>query len=239
MSLEEMSSADSCTQEFSARDFFKDCPWLKIPLERQALILIEPLCPRGRLLGGSGEAAPKVSKLAALAAARKKKENEKLSERDSKAITSSTALLDKLRIGDQNAEGKRITEEANDRSGKTARLNLSHTASTSQPATKEGRKYPARKPKAPPEPAPPPQSEEPPSPLEDTPEPPPALLASPSVFARTMFGSASTPDSVINSRLSFSPYTLNIAESNPFADPSPDDVVANAQNSSKGLKKHA
>ncbi|MCJ1380066.1 Hsp70 suppressor, GTPase facilitates ribosomal subunit dissociation [Xylographa soralifera] len=238
MSLDDMSPADGCTQAISARDFFKDCPWLEIPLERQGLILIEPLYPRGRLLGGSGEAAPKVSKLAALAAAHKKKENENFSEKDPKVISSSAALLDKLRIGDQpHAEGKRITKEANDRSGKMARLNLSHTSSTSQPATKEGQKYPTKKPRALPEARPPPQSEEAPkTPLENVPEPPPALLASPSTFARTMFSSASTPNPVTTSRVSFSPYTLNIAESNPFAGPSPDDVVANAQNSSKGMK---
>ncbi|MCJ1387626.1 Hsp70 suppressor, GTPase facilitates ribosomal subunit dissociation [Xylographa bjoerkii] len=237
MSLQYMRASDGCTRSFSARDFFKDCPWLNIPLERQGLILIEPLFPRGGLFGGSAEAVPKVSKLAALAAARKKKENEKLSEKDPTAVSNSIALLDRLRIGDQpNAEGKRTTEAANDRSGKTARHNLFHTASTNPPAMREARKYPAKKPKAPPEQATPPPNEEARSPSEDTPEPPPALLASPSTFARTMFGSASTSTSVMSSKVSFSPYTLNIAESNPFAGPSPDDVVASAQNSSKGMK---
>ncbi|MCJ1282445.1 Hsp70 suppressor, GTPase facilitates ribosomal subunit dissociation [Xylographa opegraphella] len=236
MSPEDMSSADSCTQAFSARDFFKDCPWLEIPLERQAVILIEPLYPRGRLLGGSGETAPKVSKLAALAAARKKRENEKLNGLDSTPVTSSTALLDKLKIGDQNEESKRIIGETNARSGRTARFNLSHTASTSQPTTKEGRKYPAKNPIAPPEEGPPPQSEEASTPVEDIPESPPAHLASPSIFARTMFGSTRTPIPLTNPSVFFNPYTLNITESDPFAGPSPDDVVANAQNSSKGMK---
>jgi elongation factor 1 alpha-like protein len=53
------------------RDFFHDCPWLNVPLERQALIIEEPQLPPGRLLGGSSKGG-KMSKLAALAAKRRK-----------------------------------------------------------------------------------------------------------------------------------------------------------------------
>lgn len=59
----------------SARDFFFDCPWLAIPEHRQAEIIIQPIYPRGGLLGGSSRPA-KMSKLAALAAKRRQKENE-------------------------------------------------------------------------------------------------------------------------------------------------------------------
>ena len=240
MGLEPLRATDNCARPFSAREFFRDCPWLRIPPARQGIILIEPLYPRGGLLGGSGEAVPKVSKLAALAAARKKKENEKADERDPKAVSSSIALLDKLKIGDKpNAEGKRSTGEANDRLGKSARLHLSHTTSTSPHTTREARKYPTKKPKAPPEPSPSLQAEEAPTPVEDIPEPPAALLANPSAFARTIFGHPTVPTLIEPSRVSFSPYILNVAETNPFAGPSPDDIVANAQNSSKGLKKGA
>ncbi|KAG6013138.1 hypothetical protein E4U43_007473 [Claviceps pusilla] len=54
---------------------WSDMPWLNTSLDRQAS-LIPPIPPRGGLLGG-GEGAPKMSKLQALAAARKKKIEEK------------------------------------------------------------------------------------------------------------------------------------------------------------------
>ncbi|ODH49558.1 translation elongation factor Tu [Paracoccidioides brasiliensis] len=64
-----------CPQPFSTADFFKDSPWLNIPAQCKADILIEPLYPPLGLLGGAPEASGKVSKLAALAA-RKRKDNE-------------------------------------------------------------------------------------------------------------------------------------------------------------------
>lgn len=51
--------------------FFRDMPWGNIPKHRETTF-IPPSMPRGGLLGGSG-APPKMSKLQALAAARKKK----------------------------------------------------------------------------------------------------------------------------------------------------------------------
>lgn len=64
-----------CKSQFSAREFFKDSPWLNVPADRRADILIEPLHPPLGLLGGASEGRGKTSKLAALAAARKKKES--------------------------------------------------------------------------------------------------------------------------------------------------------------------
>lgn len=55
--------------------FFSDMPWLDVPQHRTTTFL-EPIRPRGGLLGG-GDGAPKMSKLQALAAARKKKTEEK------------------------------------------------------------------------------------------------------------------------------------------------------------------
>jgi elongation factor 1 alpha-like protein len=85
---------------FSASDFFRDAPWLNIPSCRHGEILIESLYPRGGLLGGSG-AAPKVSKLAALAAARKMQAAEKAKENsspsgESRKATGSLASLSRL-----------------------------------------------------------------------------------------------------------------------------------------------
>lgn len=58
-------------------EFFHDMPWLDIPNERRTTF-IEPPRPRGGLLGGSASSG-KMSKLQALAAARKKKAEEKRS----------------------------------------------------------------------------------------------------------------------------------------------------------------
>jgi elongation factor 1 alpha-like protein len=59
----------------STSHFFQDMPWGNIPKHRETTF-IAPQMPRGGLLGGSG-APPKMSKLQALAAARKKKAEEK------------------------------------------------------------------------------------------------------------------------------------------------------------------
>src|ERR1700709_1407075 len=69
-----------CSKPFSFAEFFKDSPWLNIPPERQTIFLA-PLYPRGGLLGGSSDGTPKMSKLQALAAARKKKAQEQKTSR--------------------------------------------------------------------------------------------------------------------------------------------------------------
>lgn len=58
----------------SATDFFADCPWGQIPEHRRADISIEPLYHSRGLLGGASKDG-KMSKLAALAAKRRQKEN--------------------------------------------------------------------------------------------------------------------------------------------------------------------
>lgn len=83
-----------CDGTFSVEEFFKDAPWLNIPKDRRGEILIEPLYPRGRLLGGSPSQKP-VSKIAALTAARKKKGIEGTKSIPQRSTTS-VALLDKL-----------------------------------------------------------------------------------------------------------------------------------------------
>ncbi|PHH81533.1 hypothetical protein CDD82_550 [Ophiocordyceps australis] len=54
---------------------FDDMPWLHVP-EHRIAHLIPPVQPQGGLLGG-GDGSPRMSKLQALAAARKKKQDEK------------------------------------------------------------------------------------------------------------------------------------------------------------------
>ncbi|MCJ1478360.1 Hsp70 suppressor, GTPase facilitates ribosomal subunit dissociation [Lambiella insularis] len=244
MNIEPLLELNSCVKPFSAKDFFEDCPWLNIPPSRKGEILIEPLYPRGGLPGGSAQAAPKVSKLAALAAARKKKENDKSTGDGSKPLTSSIALLDKLSItGKPSTEGKRTTQETSDYAEKRPKIGSSESSLLASPVNREPRRYPAKKPKVPsPVPIQPPDIDKTPDPIEDEPEIPPPIAAAPSAFARTMLGTTHASNNpartrIIPAALSFSPYALNLTESNPFAGPSPDDIVANAQSSSKGMNK--
>ena len=228
--------AKSCSTNFSAVDFFEDSPWLSILKERCGEILIEPLYPRGGLLGGSSkqDGAPK-SKLAALAAAHKKKENQILE--DGQNATSSVALLDKL--GAKSRGSKADTRPS------SSSLNPQSVPS-GQPKNIRTRKYPVRKPQnedvspaeptaeaAPAAPGPLPSPE-----FEVKPEITPA--ATPSVFARTIFGTpAKSHEPVFQSADN---YVLQASESHTefnFAGSSPDDIATKAQNTKGPAPKAA
>ena len=224
-------------QPFSAKDFFKDSPWLKIPYHRQGEISIESRYTRGGLLGGSSlGGGPKVSKLAALAAARKKKENEKVIQQGSSSPSTSNSLLDRLST-------KANTNSKDPESILRAVKPTSESAlnGVEPPAASSPRKYSIRKRK---DPSPPPpvvaKKEKPPQEEEDLLGPPEVLAAAPSSFARTMIGNANPSPNVDPERppvhaaallTSFSTLPLNTAKSNAFTGPSPDDVISNAQNS--------
>ena len=230
-------ASNSCTTPLTAAAFFKDAPWLDIPVHRRGEILIEPLYPRGGLLGGSStEGGGKMSKLAALAAARKKKENDKGNDGGTKPSTNSVALLDKL------AGGRKVNNKMQDGLRQSKDHNDAPATSMTEPVPLAGNQtYPIRKRRSP---SPPPISKE------EVQEPPeedhsPSLLskkiaATPSTFARTMFGaSTDTGDSCAKASglaLFSLPYEseVKITESSAFAGPSPDDIVTNAQNS-KGV----
>jgi elongation factor 1 alpha-like protein len=85
----------------TAKNFFDDSPWLNIPSYRKADILVKPLFPRLGLLGGSSAGEGKMSKIAALAAKRRQKENEKQqvpTANNDFSCKDSTPSLDKLKI---------------------------------------------------------------------------------------------------------------------------------------------
>jgi len=211
-----------CFGGYSAVGFFKDSPWLRVPKDRLGEILIEPLYPRGRLLGGSSkpEGAPK-SKLAALAAARKKKENQH-AESDHYA-TSSVALLDRLGGKTQGTKSFSL--------GKEPRSPVVEHAGSAQM-----RKYPGRK-LSNPAPSPAGQSVDASS-LVSTPDPGVEtrrdikLAAAPSTFAQTMLGfstNAKGPGAEPSDH-----YALRGSEPHTefnFTGPSPDDIVLKAQDS--------
>ena len=211
-------------------------PWLDVPLYRLAEIHIEPLYPRGGLLGGSpANGGEKVSKLAALAAARKRKENEKSADvPPNQQPTSSVALLDKL--SNTRKPPEKTTSACGPLKNKTT---IATSRDERSKAIAQSRRYSPRRRK----------SKSPPSRSEELTEKSPMLIredsyystpivSSPSLFARTILGPCVSQRPNISGSLTkdFSPMHLSgvSAESNPFIGPSPDDIVANAQNS-KGL----
>ena len=221
-----------CPAPFSVTEFFKDSPWLNIPENRRAKITIEPLYPRGRLLGGSpaGQDAPPKSKLAALAAARKKKEN---ASSGGKEVNSSVALLDKLGTFPQTTrrEGQSdlpLVESMNSGSKSTDFLSRKYPAKRQVSKPTETRDRNAKRSQS---------SHE--SIVKDMPVVAPAPIARPSTFASTLFGAATLSKSskdLEQSPVLFPAYARADTENDPFAGPSPDDVVRKAQTSKGSIR---
>ena len=230
-------TGSSCSRRDVIPSFFNDAPWCNIPSDRQGEILVEPLYPRGRLMGGSSlQNDTKVSKLTALAAARRKKENVRPR---SGAITSSVALLDKL--------GSKMSLETSNELAVASKTATARPLSPVQVDTlRISRKYPVRERDA----------------LNndtarDTitsvesivsekkrdPNPLSIPIALPSAFARTILGQSfeGVPTPGQNNSccgLVRTPYQFSLhvadAKMDAFAEPSPDDVILKAQ-TSKGL----
>lgn len=207
----------TCLKPFSFADFFQDTPWLQVPTARQT-VFIDPIYPQGGLLGGSSDGAPKMSKLQALAAARKKKTQEQRGNGNSVGENSMASLDNNLGLG-----GAKETV-------------LTRSALLQKPST---RAFPLRKRIGSHQDENPPRKgvavdkaeSNPPATLEDVPS---IGQAEPSDFANTMFSSHSQTSQQPPTNL----FTLSFATgitstaANPFAGPSPDDIVIAAQ--SKG-----
>lgn len=224
--------------------FFADAPWLNIPLERQGEILVEPLYPRGGLLGGSSnQGGSKVSKLAALAAARKKKENEKPNSTEFHEPNSSVALLDRLRVKTQEKETTGVPEPTIFKSedflppqgaaNTASRKYVSKRRESSQAVMPSKEIQAATSPSItiPKEPA-------------HNPAVQPMPTAAPSTFAKVILGPTQSPEPSLEE--SFQHLTISVSQFinggtklEPFVGPSPDDVVIKAQNSSKGSARKA
>ncbi|KAK2786684.1 Hsp70 suppressor, GTPase facilitates ribosomal subunit dissociation [Onygenales sp. PD_12] len=226
-----------CAEHFSVVDFFKDSPWLNVPAHRKAEILIEPLYPRLGLLGGAPESSGKVSKLAALAA-RKRKDQEKKGAGESGAEASSApsdgakvSLLDRLAVnGKAQGAAPPKTARLPIRSGSRvpkpsspAKVEEAVPSETASSATKRKATI----------------SEQP----ETRPSKLPDLRAEPSSFAMVIVGAAA---GVQNNSIQPRPISQDIdvmnffgvdrTEAFTFTEPSPDDVVMNARESAKGNK---
>ncbi len=215
-----------CSSDLSVAEFFRDSPWLDVPKERIGEILVEPLYARRGLLGGTSkqDGAPK-SKLAALVATRKNKENQR--PEDGRISTNSVALLDKLAV---------TSRESKMNQGPDTSVPSRQSQTTERAAKVRNRQYHARKPQdtsvlKPPQEVssiiemPPPRPS-----VESQPEGVPA--ATPSVFAQIMLGLISKAESVEPQSLDQHAVRafVNCTEFN-FAGPSPDDVVLEAQTS--------
>lgn len=207
----------SVTDSISSNNFFWDTPWCNVPSHRLGNLLAVPVHPPGRLLGGS-------SKLKALAAARKKKQQQQ-EEAQGGAASATTApernpetdkavaLLDRLSV-----KGK-DSSPSTSANGNTERKTVSKYLSRKR-AISPGREAP--------------KTEEPPTPEETSPSIEiPNLRTGPSLFASTLCGPRGQPSK--KPRLEPDVFPLHDSDSkasmeaNPFAGPSPDDIVLRAQ----------
>lgn len=200
--------------------YFSDMPWLNIP-ENRRTVFIAPDRPRGGLLGG-GEGPP-MTKLQKLAAARKKKSDEKKEKNKLEATDhgiSNLSISEEVKKENQDPQGplakrQKVTAKVDVLQSNQRALvqDREDAASESLLATS----------------APPPQPAVGHTILEDD-NTPMTKKASPSAFARTLFGSAPDPSKNKTRDIFAMPYASSSAySSGPFAEPSPDDVVLAAQ----------
>ncbi|KAL4979074.1 hypothetical protein BDW66DRAFT_128515 [Aspergillus desertorum] len=225
---------------FSAAEFFRDSPWLNIPAHRKADIFVEPLYPRLGLLGGAPEnGGGKMSKLAALAAARKKKEGDKSpapttgndTQPKSAGKAAPLSLRERLASKQVKQESSPLLQSLKRRSEQSLPQLKSPESKPSIPAATgledsvknfhiEDKRH---------------QSEEKEEQSVD-------IRAPPSTFAVTIVGDdtrlkKTEPSHLYTTTLDLIKiYGQDLAEPFDFAGPSPDDVVLNAQSSAKGFK---
>lgn len=207
---------------------FLDAPWGNIVRDRQGDIVLERLYPRGGLLGGSGGTLGKTSKLAALAKARKEKsEAQKKQQQQSLEGEERTAVSMLSRLSQKQSPPPIAPAPItlNIPTGLpdpvTETQTPSQTAAPNKPSPsldQSTREKPRDKPRE---------------------EFVPALdlRAGPSKFAVSMFGDRITSSyeiEVTDARMFSLPGVPPNAQETAFIGPSPDDVVAAAQNSSKG-----
>ncbi|CAK7566501.1 MAG: hypothetical protein SEPTF4163_004448 [Sporothrix epigloea] len=212
--------------------FFSDMPWLNVPPSRMAT-LIPPPQRRGGLLGGSSSTPPKMTKLQALAAQRKRKAEEAKKSKDTgtRPVSGDPAGEDvrelrnkaaKLSIDSPIHSPPKETDTAMAEAFETGPLLETDVKADQQSSEKwkpvepllikdVGREDTVR--------------------IEE-----PAMIAAPSAFAKTLFGSRKTSQHFeapydSNHTLLAVP-SLSRAPSSAFdafLEPSPDDVVLDAQ----------
>lgn len=211
----------NCDKPFSMKGFWKDMQWLNVPEERQTTFL-EPLHPRG-LLGGNPDAPPKMSKLQALAAARKKKAE------DAKKASSEDVAKPMASLTLSNTAN---TERPPSASATSTVIPPAPTLKKENSRSYTGLKRKDSSPhsKTPRPSTPTVQSAAPITPPLDEPR---VETAAPSAFAMTMFGREMHSSRHVSTATFSLPYgDIRIQSADAFSGPSPDDVVKAAQ--SKG-----
>ncbi|CAK7222992.1 hypothetical protein SCUCBS95973_005023 [Sporothrix curviconia] len=212
--------------------FFSDMPWLNVPRSRMAELVPPPRC-RGGLLGGStGTPPPKMSKLQALAAQRKRKAEEAKKSKEAGTGSMGSELAD---------------EDVRELRNKAAKLAIHGPAQGSPRETEAAAATTARPPATTAQTIPPTveyQQPAEPLPMEDVlqkePTKPeePAMIAKPSAFAQALFGPRKKknqqhpePPQDDDSTLLAVPSLSRAPPSafDAFLEPSPDDVVLEAQ----------
>jgi elongation factor 1 alpha-like protein len=230
--------------QFLLSGFFDDAPWLNIPKDRCGKILIEPVFPAGKLLGGSASQG-KISKLAALAAARKKKANE-TTKATPTSSTASVALLDKLSgrargtvVNEQDVQASESLPSQTTGDARSPKAYAGfHAPKKQKMHDSDSPPEAQRRIKDPSLPTAQNLSQPAPTVAPVAPLAPVAPTAAPSGFAKILFGDRAfwqEPPAVA----SFQPYytlpqATHFTDLKAFAGPSPDDIVLKAQ-SSKGV----
>ena len=222
--LADPGSAGRHPRHFSFEDFFSDMPWLNIPKHRETTF-VEPPRPRGGgLLGGSSAPGGKVSKLQALAAARKKKAEEQKSE---KAIKETARQVDQLSL-DPSASSSAANEPQVVR---TLGSSLKRRTTPNQSITRRTPQQEALEAETSSENAAIQPTESVPSLILEEASPP--ETAAPSAFAQALLGPTTSSNAPTPRNHFPYPYLgLTSSVTDAFSEPSPDDVVLTAQ--SKG-----
>lgn len=227
---EKSTTPKRCSKTDFVVNFFKDSPWLDIPEDRKGEILIEPLYPPGKLLGGAPAQETKVSKLAALTAARKNKGYNKNFDEPSRSVNTSVALLNRL---SGNLNTARTNEDIKIQGHK---LPVSAATTSSEDTTLSEQNQLTKE-----------RKQQYAGPIEETnltletingglKKPLDAPIASPSTFARAMFGSGDSQrlPCIPSQLLYFCAPRAPDTDFDAFIGPSPEDIVLEAQKP-KGL----
>lgn len=211
-------------------DFWADMQWFSTPVTRHTTF-IKPKYPSWGLLGGAPDAVPKMSKLQALAAARKKKALEQKVKEENGVDTTMAGLA----ISDFASASKPTSSRPEGSSDTAAPENPN--ASRGYPMRKRKSSNPHEKIVQPAEPAEANTSapSQPSLPIPDVEQ------AAPSAFANTMFGNHSLAPKKPASAIFTLPYSSkpNMQSTDAFTGPSPDDVVIAAQSKGSALSAKA
>ncbi|KAI1416633.1 hypothetical protein F5Y13DRAFT_154404 [Hypoxylon sp. FL1857] len=226
------SKGEMSPRNVSFTDFFSDMPWLNIPKARETTF-IEPPRIQGGLLGGSSTTG-KVSKLQALAAARKKKaDNQKLEEKQvheaTQKLSSLSTSTNKTESAKENIRPPNIVHKETTGFGSIAAVKNTPRRIEAESA-KARDQVQSRLDAATNSPA------HLPVPTSPSPIVAPFEIATPSPFAQALLGSTNSSTTSAQRNFLFPYMNLTTSVADAFAAPSPDDLVLKAQSQASSKK---